>query len=148
MRHHGAFMLSWDPGDRCTEYISVLNLLTLLKLSQADMVTMRNRNPKSQVVSSRFSHSVSELFWEKGNPTASMLKFPYSQASWNNRDFVLGMVTKNWRDLRPWIHGRENMIQLAVFFEKGKMIQWPNAVVNGLVGVDSENFWLNVHFQV
>lgn len=22
------------------------------------------------------------------------------QASWNNRDFVLGMVTKNWRDLR------------------------------------------------
>ena len=69
----------------------------------------------------------------KGNPTASMLKFPWGQASWNNRDFVLGMVTKNWRDLRPWIHGRENMIQLAVFFsKKGTMIQWSNAVVNGL----------------
>ena len=24
----------------------------------------------------------------------------HGKASWNNRDFVLGMVTKNWRDLR------------------------------------------------
>ena len=110
MRHHGAFMLSWDPGDRWPCW----------NLSQADMVTMQNRNSESQVnVRFKIFAQRFRVVLGKGNPTASMLKFPWGQASWNNRDFVLGMVTKNWRDLRPWqpwIHGRENMIRLAVFF--------------------------------